>query len=106
MRVANVRRPCSSKSMTVWCSLTSTSVPDPYVGCITRSPLLQPFIPLPSRLATSAATAAAVAAVAATAAKSTFWFRARFVDRECAAAHLELVQFGSRLLCLLVGGHF
>ena len=28
-RVANVRRPCSSKSITVWCSLTSTSVPGP-----------------------------------------------------------------------------
>ena len=28
-RVANVLRPCSSKSITVWCSLTSTSVPGP-----------------------------------------------------------------------------
>ena len=28
-RVAKTRRPCSSKSITVWCSLTSTSVPGP-----------------------------------------------------------------------------
>ena len=27
--VAKVRRPCSSKSITVWCSFTSTSVPGP-----------------------------------------------------------------------------
>src|SRR5262245_34644375 len=28
-RVENTRRPCSSKSMTVWCSFTSISVPSP-----------------------------------------------------------------------------
>src|SRR5262245_14197235 len=43
-RVEKTRRPCSSNSMTVWCSLTSTSVPAPYVGCTTRSPFDHDFI--------------------------------------------------------------
>src|SRR5438270_11873645 len=88
-RVANTRRPCSSKSITVWCSLTSTSVPVPYVGCVTRSPLDQFFIALPPRLPAPAATAAAtVAAVAAAAAaESAFGLRPRLVDRQRASAH-------------------
>src|SRR5690242_10349527 len=40
----NTLRPCSSNSITVWCSLTSTRVPLPYVACATRSPLVQDFI--------------------------------------------------------------
>src|SRR5690349_12072826 len=38
MRVENRRVPCSSNSMTVWCSFTSTIVPAPYWACTTRSP--------------------------------------------------------------------
>src|SRR4029453_16101982 len=38
MRVENRRVPCSSNSMTVWCSFTSTIVPAPYCACTTRSP--------------------------------------------------------------------
>ena len=42
----NTLRPWSSNSITVWCSLTSTRVPLPYVACATRSPLVQDFIDL------------------------------------------------------------
>lgn len=35
----NVRRPCASKSMTVWYSFVLTTVPSPYCSCITRSPV-------------------------------------------------------------------
>src|SRR5436190_14695557 len=108
-RVAKTFRPCSSKSITVWCSLTSTSVPAPYVGWETLSPLVHAFMRLPPRLATPAAAAAAAvasaAAVSAAAAESALRFRTSFIDRQRAATHLVLIQFGGSFLRFLVGGH-
>ena len=38
MRVTNLRTPWSSKSITVYCSLHSITVPEPYWSCETRLP--------------------------------------------------------------------
>src|SRR4249920_1104715 len=65
------------------------------------------MLTLPAGLATSAAatTAAAIAAESTAAAKPAFGLGPGFIDRQAAATHLELIEFGSRLLRLLVGGH-
>src|SRR5438105_3998319 len=62
---------------------------------------------LPARLPAPGSAAAPVSAkAAATAApEAPFGFGPRFVDRQCAAAHLVLVEFGRRLLRFLVGRH-
>src|SRR5205814_2165384 len=63
---------------------------------------------LPARLASSAAAAAAAATTseAAAAAAAALRLRTVVVDGQPPPAHLLLIEFGSRLLRLLVGGHF
>ena len=51
------------------------------------------------------AAAAVAAESAAAAAKAAFGLGTRFVDRERAATHLELVELGRRLLRFFVGRH-